>query len=239
MTDKKNTDALRRAQGGDTDAAARAIVGGARSGNDSIVLQAVEAAVGSLDTDVLDTILYAVSEEIASREIDRGAGRETYKAGTLHMPELGNVSLGRLVHEVVEFVEKLQSGDKSAGALMRDKHSGWNWRTRTTRTTSKSAQITNAKKALEKSQGIMVGCSSGLRIYALKPADPEKAKKKLDKRTKDIETRIKQMERTKANTEKQLEEFKARMVTVEKERAATLKRLEKEKKDIEKEKGDL
>lgn len=244
MSDKKGKELLRSAEGGDADAGAAAIVHGARRADSSLVLQAVEASVGSLDTNVLDRILYTVGTEIASREINLKAGRESYKAGELHMPNLGKVSLGRLVSEVVDFVEKLQNGDKGAGRLMIDKAPSWRYGYGgRTGGVNKAAQITKAKKALEQAEGIMVAGSSALRIYALRPQDPDKARKKIEKRQGEI---TKKIERTKKAQEQRLRDFEKEKKALEEELAAQvtrlnseMKELEGQKENIKKEEGDV
>lgn len=229
VSDKKGQELLRAAKSGDGDAAAAAIVHGARREEASLVLDAINASVGSLDSKVLDQILYAVGAEIASREVVSCAGRDQYKAGELHMPSLGKMSLGRLIHEVVEFVEKLQNGDKGAGKLMRAKYGGWR---RPGRTRTTAEQIKSAKEVLAKADGIMVGCSSVLRIYALKPEDKDKAKKRLEKKAREIEKKARDLESQKKAHEKALRDF-------EKEKLRLDAALEKSREEIKKAKEAL
>jgi hypothetical protein len=239
MSDERGKELLRKAEAGDPDAGARAIAHGARSHDDNLVVQALGASVGSIDSATLDAILYIVGEELASREGDRMAGRVAYKAGELHMPKLGNVTLGRLIYEVISFLEKLESGDKDATKLMTRKVSYGGWYSRRSTTSTTSDQLKKATKVLESYDNIMVGSSSGLRIYAVKREDSEKARKKIEKKQRAIESKMANAKKALQHREQQLRRFELEKKQVEKKMAAQMAELKDEKARLEKQKGEL
>lgn len=166
MADDKLRDLERKALQGDSDASAQLAGQAARALRSDLVYTGVVGALPAMSMDELRKLGRAVMGELSKKEdTDKKAYPDIYKsikAGEIHMPTLGKISLAKLVSVCEDLVEDCLNGKANSNSNLQERRSYWG------RRRGESQHAKQAEKAFSMVSGdFLVSCSGALRVYAL------------------------------------------------------------------------
>jgi hypothetical protein len=174
MSDNRLRDLERKALSGDTDASSQLAGEAARARRSDLVYTGVVGALPAMSMDELKKLGRVVMEELSKKEdADMKAFPDLYKdvkAGEIHMPTLGKISLAKLVSVCEGLVGDCLNGKADSNPNLQEIRGnygyGYNRRRRGGKTKSQHAK--QAEKAFSMVNGdFLVSCSGALRVYAL------------------------------------------------------------------------